>query len=109
MRRLFVLIAAVLLLCSCSEVSKHKEENTGVLVDKEGLEAVSEAQNRKERIYCEGIDEEMYVFCWTENGSVFHADESCSFLSNSKKLIFGNIHHAYDRGVENKCSVCFEK
>ncbi len=96
-----------MLLCSCSVFSNDYEENTGTVVTPEDIEKVSEELDKKNIDYSIGIDYDAPIYYWSENGSVFHSRESCSALANSKKIIAGNINHAYNNGIDKTCSRCF--
>lgn len=108
MKRIIVSLICCMLLVSCSEYATA-EENTGTLITPSEIEGIRQEQSEKQMIYREGIDNSLYIFYWTESGSVFHADISCSSLANSSTIICGNINHAYNDGVERTCSLCFDK
>ncbi len=107
MKKVIILFLSVILLCSCSVFSDADEENTGTIVTPEDIERVSEALENKNIEYKNGIDTNAPIYYWSENGSVFHSRETCSALANSKKIIAGNINHAYNDGIEKTCSRCF--
>ncbi len=107
MKKVIILFLSVLLLCSCSAFSEADEENTGTIVTPEDIERVSEALEQKNIVYENGIDTKAPIYYWSENGSVFHSRETCSALANSKKIIAGNINHAYNNGIDETCSRCF--
>ncbi len=107
MKKIAILFLSVMLLCSCSVLSDADEENTGTVVTPEDIERVSEALEQKNIEYKSGIDNNAPIYYWSENGSVFHASAACSSLANSKKIIAGNIDHAYNDGIEKTCSRCF--
>ncbi len=108
MKKAIILFLSVMLLCSCSVFSDVDEENTGTIVTPEDIERVSEALQNKNIEYRSEIDTNAPIYYWSENGSVFHSSETCSAFTNSKKIIAGNIHHAYNDGIEKTCSMCFE-
>lgn len=107
MKKGLILLLSVLLLCSCSESFGSFEENTGKIVAPEDIEQVSDDLANKNIVYAEGIDYNLPVYYWSESGSVFHSKKTCSSLANSKKIIAGNIDHAYNYGIGETCSRCF--
>lgn len=109
MKKIFIIICAALLLSSCSLRASLKQENTGVSVTPEELEAVSSEIERVEIVYMDTVDMGSDLFYWTENGTVFHAYKTCSSMSRSKRIYCGNIEHAYEFGIERPCSRCFDK
>lgn len=109
MKKIFIVICATVLLCSCSSRAEIDEENTGVLVTPEELEAVSREIEQVEIVYMDGINTDAAVFYWTANGSVMHAYSTCSAMSRSKRIYCGNVNHAYEFGIERSCSRCFDK
>lgn len=108
MKRILTLLVFCTLLVSCSGYAVS-EDNTGTLITPSDIEVIKQEQKEKEIIYRVGIDNSLHTFYWIENGSVFHTDKSCPSLENSSTLIFGNINHAYNDGVERACSICCGK
>lgn len=107
MKKIAILFLSVMLLCSCSVLSDADEENTGTVVTPEDIEKVSEALEKKNIDYSIGIDYDAPIYYWSESGEVLHSNKDCSALANSKKIIAGNIDHAYNDGIEKTCSRCF--
>ncbi len=107
MKKVVILLLSVILLCSCSVISDTDQENTGTVVTLEDIERVSEALQNKNIEYKSGVDRDAPIYYWSENGSVFHSKETCSALANSKKIIAGNVDHAYNDGIDKTCSRCF--
>lgn len=107
MKKAVILLLSVMLLCSCSALSSLDEENTGKIVTPEDIEQVSEDLARKDIMYEDDIDTDAPIYYWLEGGSVFHSKETCSSLAGSKKIIAGNIDHAYNHGITKTCSRCF--
>ena len=112
MKRIFIillLVALAVCACACSQYVDMDSEDTGIAVDRDGLEDAKETANSQKVIYEDGIDQAQPVFYWTENGSVFHGTAECSSLSNSSVVICGNLTHALEYGVVRSCSRCFDK
>lgn len=109
MKKAIILFLSVMLLCSCSAFVGAYEEDTGTIVTPEDIEKVSEKLAQKNIEYEDGVDYNAPVYYWSESGGVFHSRETCSALANSKKIIAGNIDHAYNRGIDETCSRCFGK
>lgn len=107
MKKAIILLLSLLILCSCSAFLDDYEENTGKIVTPEDIEGVSEQLEKKNIEYEDGIDYNAPIYYWSESGGVFHSRETCSALANSKKIIAGNINHAYNNGIDKTCSRCF--
>ncbi|MBP3376052.1 MAG: hypothetical protein J6L83_04755 [Clostridia bacterium] len=65
------------------------------------IDSNSEGEPRDE------VDEdEILTVYWTKNGSVWHIDEECYRLNNSKEILSGSVEEAKESGKERVCSSC---
>lgn len=71
-------------------------------------EGTDESLPEQERIEVEKNEENGLpdVCYYTENGSVWHASESCSYLKRSKDVLQGSVEGATIAGKQRPCSSC---
>lgn len=53
-----------------------------------------------------GMSDTSSCVYWTENGSVWHLNADCGYMSNSKKIIYGSEAAAIECGKSKICSLC---
>ena len=106
---LIIFTALTLSLPSCSDIITGNEENTGVIVTPSELEDILDGVGSQNIVSVDGFDDSKPAFYWTENGSVLHSTHTCSSLKNSKIIMRSNYSHAFNKGITQTCSTCFEK
>ena len=95
----FVLIALTLI--GCGALNKS-DRNEGILANEDTISSIKKELEDKEN---SDLAQDGDVF-WTPSGSLWHASNECSYLSNSKTVYHGSVEQAKMDGKERACSRC---
>ncbi|MBQ7378724.1 MAG: hypothetical protein IJW70_03475 [Clostridia bacterium] len=96
-----VLLVLWLVLVGCGE-QRIRVEN-GETLDRDEQESLYD--QRAEQQSEPDISGKGVVY-WTQSGTKYHKDPTCSFLKNAKELLSGTIAQAANHGADSPCSRC---
>lgn len=101
-----LILLCAILLSSCTE---NHDFEAGESLSPDGLASLSsELVTDKEEVdTADGFHTREIVY-WTEGGSVYHRDRSCSHLKKSENVVEGSVKHARKEGKDRPCSTCGE-
>ena len=85
-----------------TEESIHKTESSASYTETVESEQTSKDEQTSK---VEGTTENEVVY-WTNSGQVWHTNNNCSHLRNSKNIMSGTIGDAINNGKTRVCSYC---